>query len=372
MGNYYYQTTKSLFKLSIKQGIVWMLVLTLFGFIRYFHTDADADYYIDVEIINNFTVPVVLLIGFFNGVVLTYLEAHFLNTYAHRGSLGYIIFLGILLYICFVTAVLFVTYSLTVWETNQQFTLGNLKRFFLNGTSISFIIYLLIATFIFGFFKQVDRKFGPGNLMRMLRGDFYYPKEENRIFMFLDLNSSTTIAEDLGHIRYSRLLQDCFHDVSIVQKYKAEFYQYVGDEVVLTWNLKNGVINNNVIKAYYAFIDLLESKRDYYVKNYGLMPEFKAGVHYGKVTVTEVGDVKREIAFHGDVLNTASRIQGKCNEIGELFLVSGDVAALIGAVEGAKLQSISEVTLKGKNKQIEIFAVKRQKENPQTELALEH
>ena len=95
MGNYYYQSTKSLFKLSIKQGLAWMFVLTLFGFIRYYHTDADADYYIGADIINNFTVPVVLLIGFFNGVVLTYLEAHFLNTYAHRGSLGYIIFLGI-------------------------------------------------------------------------------------------------------------------------------------------------------------------------------------------------------------------------------------------------------------------------------------
>jgi len=45
---------------------------------------------------------------------------------------------------------------------------------------------------------QFNTKFGEGNLFNMIRGKYQTPREEQRIFMFLDLNSSTTIAEKLG------------------------------------------------------------------------------------------------------------------------------------------------------------------------------
>lgn len=62
------------------------------------------------------------------------------------------------------------------------------------------------------------------------------PREEDRIFLFLDLNSSTVLAEELGHIRYSELSKCCLADLALsVKKYKATVYQYVGDEAVLSW-----------------------------------------------------------------------------------------------------------------------------------------
>ena len=52
--------------------------------------------------------------------------------------------------------------------------------------------------------------------------------------MFLDMRSSTTIAEKLGHERFYALLNELFHEISQpVLQTKAEIYQYVGDEVVL-------------------------------------------------------------------------------------------------------------------------------------------
>jgi adenylate cyclase len=48
-------------------------------------------------------------------------------------------------------------------------------------------------------------------------------------------------------------------------------------------------------------------------------------VHLGDVTVSEVGVIKREIAYHSDVLNTAARIQGKCNEFEAGLLVSEEL-----------------------------------------------
>ncbi len=70
------------------------------------------------------------------------------------------------------------------------------------------LAYTGVASFGFNFLKQVSRKFGPGNLRRLLMGKYYHPRLENRIFLFLDLKSSTTHAERLGHNRYSSLIQD--------------------------------------------------------------------------------------------------------------------------------------------------------------------
>ena len=58
--------------------------------------------------------------------------------------------------------------------------------------------------------------------------------------MFLDMKSSTTIAEQLGHVRFYTLLNELFHEISQpVLQTKAEIYQYVGDEVVLTWEMEH-------------------------------------------------------------------------------------------------------------------------------------
>lgn len=96
------------------------------------------------------------------------------------------------------------------------------------------LIYVSLVCILINITKQINLKFGPGNLLNLLLGRFHKPRQDHRIFMFLDLKSSTTIAEKLGHIQYSQLLQDCFTDLTIVRDFKAEIYQYVGDEVVIS------------------------------------------------------------------------------------------------------------------------------------------
>jgi adenylate cyclase len=44
------------------------------------------------------------------------------------------------------------------------------------------------------------------------------------------------------------------------------------------------------------------------------------------VTTGEIGVLKKEIIFTGDVLNTAARIQGLCNQFNVDILISGDLA----------------------------------------------
>ncbi len=208
------------------------------------------------------------------------------------------------------------------------------------------------------FILQINEKFGQGVLFDMLRGRYHSPKEEDRIFMVLDLKSSTSHAEDLGHIKYSRLIQDCFFDLTdVVVEFGASIYQYVGDEVVLTWRLSKNKTLEKCIGVFFAYCGALEARKDHYEANFGFVPEFKAGLHAGRVTVAEVGEIKKELAYHGDPLNTVSRIQGKCNELGQRLLLSEQFARLADHPVGYSFVRLDEIKLRGKRQPITVYGV---------------
>ncbi|MEN1786127.1 MAG: adenylate/guanylate cyclase domain-containing protein [Bacteroidota bacterium] len=216
--------------------------------------------------------------------------------------------------------------------------------------------FILVTDFALSLVRQVSMMLGEGNLSKLLMGKFYSPREEHRIFMFLDLQSSTTIAEKLGHIRYSKLIQDCFNDLGIVVNYQAEIYQYVGDEAVLTWPLQQGLEEQHCLSAFFSFKELLQQNSAQYLKKYGCQPIFKAGVHAGLVTVTEVGRFKKEIAYHGDVLNTAARIQSQCNTLGQELLISKSLKDQLSHKDYS-FEPQGNIPLKGKQETVAIDAV---------------
>ena len=205
---------------------------------------------------------------------------------------------------------------------------------------------------------QVSDKFGQGILVNFLVGKYHQPKVENRIFLFMDLKDSTSIAEKLGHIGYSLLLQDCYYDLTeVVLRHNAQIYQYVGDEVVLTWETKKGLRDNNCIKAFFAYDELIQDKSKHYSKNHKIIPEFKAGLNAGEVTVAEIGEIKKDLAYHGDVLNTAARIQGKCNEFQKKFLISESMKVQLENQQEFNFRLMGNIKLRGKASSVPIYDV---------------
>ena len=176
--------------------------------------------------------------------------------------------------------------------------------------------------------------------------------------MFLDMKSSTTIAEQLGHVRFYSLLNELFYEISQpVLQTKAEIYQYIGDEVVLTWEVEHGLENSNCLKAFFMFQESLHRNSENYIKKFGVKPEFKAGLHFGKVISAQIGDLKREIVYNGDVLNTTSRIQDECNKYHRNCLVSGILMNRLQLTNGFQWERIDTVTLRGKETEVELFSV---------------
>jgi adenylate cyclase len=198
-------------------------------------------------------------------------------------------------------------------------------------------------------FLQINDKFGQGILWDFIRGKYHSPREEERVFMFVDLMNSTHIAEKIGNENYHHLLKEFFTDITRpILHNKGEIYQYVGDEVVISWKMKNGIENNQCLKC---FFDMRKTMADFgsrYLKKFGLIPEFKAGVHFGKVIAGEIGIIKRDITFSGDVLNTAARIQGKCNEYKVNFLASDALLERMNVDRQFYRIPMGRIELKGK------------------------
>ncbi|MDM8172982.1 adenylate/guanylate cyclase domain-containing protein [Olivibacter sp. 47] len=221
-----------------------------------------------------------------------------------------------------------------------------------NGLVWAFIVALT------QFLLQVSSKFGHETFLHILTGKYNTPKAEKRIFMFLDLNASTTIAERLGNERYHSLLKDFFADITNpILENKGNIYQYVGDEVVVAWSYKDGLEKSHCLRCFFDIKMTIEDKKDKYEQSYGLVPTFKAGIHSGNVIAGEIGVVKRDITYSGDVLNTTSRILGKCGEFKEEVIISADLLSLLNSAKEYSSKLLGSIRLRGKEREVAILAL---------------
>ena len=132
----------------------------------------------------------------------------------------------------------------------------------------------------------------------------------------------------------------------------------VGDEIVVTWRHQKGVRGNNCLDCFTAMKAALRSREAQYRSAFGLAPTFKAGIHLGRVTSGEIGVVKREIIFSGDVLNTTARIQGLCNQYKVDLLVSEQLTDTLVLPPDWEGHSLGEVSLRGRNEKIKLYTIR--------------
>ncbi|WEA00642.1 adenylate/guanylate cyclase domain-containing protein [Mucilaginibacter sp. SJ] len=263
------------------------------------------------------------------------------------------------LFISIITYSLIIFFWLTVFNEIPFDSISNhiLYSSFQKTFWIDFIFSILSAI-SFTIFMEVKSLLDTGFFFKYLTGRYHVQVEEERIFMFLDLQSSTSIAERLGSITYSSMLKELFDDLTVpVLATHAEIYQYVGDEVILTWPGRTGIKNNRCLYCFQYIEASIAKKRDYYQKKFGVTPQFKAGLHIGKAVATIVGKVKKEIVYHGDVLNTTARMQSLCNHYQESMIVSKVLIDQLNIVELNAI-SLGEIELRGKTNSLELIGLR--------------
>ncbi|WP_229418452.1 adenylate/guanylate cyclase domain-containing protein [Flagellimonas chongwuensis] len=225
-------------------------------------------------------------------------------------------------------------------------------------TFLSTMVSLTFSIFVSLLYSGISEHLGHNVLINFFMGKYHRAKEEFRVFMFLDMKSSTSLAEQLGHKKYFQFLSDYYNQLSnAIIQCKGEVYQYVGDEIVVTWEKSDGLQNNNCIRCFYAMKQSLLKKSTYFENTYGLTPSFRAGLHLGQVTTGEIGALKKEIFFTGDVLNVTARIQKLCKPLKQDIIVSEQLAEQLKG-NGLSFESLGSTELEGRKKTEKLFAPK--------------
>ena len=219
------------------------------------------------------------------------------------------------------------------------------------------IVYWVVIFFITQLFMLINERYSPGVFLDIFLGRYIQPKIERRIIMFMDLKDSTPIAEKLGHQLYFKFIRDFIYQVSAaIIEYEGRIYQYVGDEAVSSWLFDK----KNTKKCMGAVIMArknIQLMSEHFRREYGIVPEFRVGIHLGDVTVGEIGVIKKDLAMTGDTMNTTARIRSATNELNHNFIVSSDFIEAID-LEEWQTENLGAVDLKGKGAEVQLFSLR--------------
>lgn len=351
----------SFLQLFFTSVVFWLLAFIFFMAIRYNGLVEELAIYTDEDL----GLPIFafykygVILGLLLGVCYAIIEYLFDEFLSKKLILGVSVVAKSLIYLILIIIVL----SLLSFRIEEQIDIDlpnergwwRTDPFFWNT-----VIFFVSASIVFSLIRIANDKFGRGMFLNILLGKYRKPREEERILMFLDLKDSTKIAEQIGHIKYSKFIQECFRDLNkVLNKHDAEVYQYVGDEAVVTWTTKKGFKKDNCVNLFFAFQEQLKKRHQFYSSEFGFEPIFKAGIHFGKLMIAEVGTMKKEIAYHGDVINTASRIQSLCNSYDSSLLISETILNNLRTKSLFKIDSKGIINLKGKEKSVEVFGLSK-------------
>lgn len=253
---------------------------------------------------------------------------------------------------------IYFTYSLLI---EQQPVAEAFNKFIENTFRSNWLLEKLPEWFLLFILTQlaleINHNYSQGVFFNIIVGKYLHPRDESRIIMFIDLKDSTPIAEKLGHTEYFKFIRDVIYCMSAgIAEYDGRVYQYVGDEIVAWWPHTAA----NARKCVNALIEarkVLNKNTAVFKRGYGIIPEYKVGIHSGNVTVGQVGITKKDLVISGDTINTAARIRSACTELNQKYLASREFIELLN-MKDRQSESMGLVDLKGKNENIELFALK--------------
>lgn len=224
-----------------------------------------------------------------------------------------------------------------------------------------------VAIALFALFVELDRRRGlerflpPTVVERVIQGDRLRLEGERRVVtvVFTDLRGSTALADTLdaesvvGIVNlYLRTMARAVVDRGgIIDK-------FTGDGLMAIF----GVMSDAPTGARAAAGSALDMRAAVAALNVERaaagQPVLKhgVGIHIGEVVLGAIGLPERsDYTAMGDTVNTASRMESLCKELGVDAVLSGDLAAqLDGAIA---IRPLGEATVKGKAQPIAVFTL---------------
>ncbi|MBS0527627.1 MAG: adenylate/guanylate cyclase domain-containing protein [Proteobacteria bacterium] len=224
------------------------------------------------------------------------------------------------------------------------------------GASLVFAVAMSVGTNVV---LEIGMLLGFGTLKNLFTGRYVQPRREQRAFLLIDMCDSTGLAERLGAVPFHELLNDFFRDVSdAALECGAEIHKYVGDEAILTWP-QRAVTDGDCLRCPFIAGELIEERREHYVARYTAVPAFRAALHFGEIVAGEIGDVRREIAYVGDTLNSTARLLDAAKQIGREVLASDDLLAQAALPPEIRAEKLPTLSVRGRSRPLGVSALAR-------------
>jgi adenylate cyclase len=218
------------------------------------------------------------------------------------------------------------------------------------------VIPVVIAFSVIGIVVMRTVHFiGIETLFHLTVGTYHRPVLQEKVLVFLDINNSTALAEQLGAVRTKSLVGKFLFDISKpITDHGGEIYLYKGDGLIALWDWHDAIRGNRILRTIDAVFATIARERGEYLEQFGVVPSFRIGVHGGEVVVSEQGDTKRAIGVYGSTINIAARMEEAAKAHHIACAISGDVAEHLLDEEG-RLVPIGQERVRGSSTEIPIY-----------------
>ncbi len=179
--------------------------------------------------------------------------------------------------------------------------------------------------------------------------------------LFADIRGFTSISEKLTAEEVSMILNEYFTAIEpIISKYNGVINKFIGDAVMAIFGEPIQDLNHakNAVLCANEMLKKVDELRDKWLFEGKPKIEIGIGINTGEAFVGNIGSEKRlEYTVIGDMVNLASRIESYNKVYKTNLLISSSTYSYVSSI--ADVIKISEVTIRGKSKKMDIYEVLR-------------
>lgn len=186
-------------------------------------------------------------------------------------------------------------------------------------------------------------------------------KRANVTVLFADIRGFTSMSEKMSAEEVSVILNEYFTEIEpIISRHNGVINKFIGDAVMAIFGEpiqdKDHAINS--VKCANEMLKKVKELQEKWINEGKPKIEIGVGINTGEVFVGNIGsEIRLEYTVIGDVVNLASRIESYNKVYKTNFLISATTYDKVRNI--ADVIKISEVSIRGKSKKLDIYEVLR-------------
>lgn len=304
-----------------------------------------------------------ICIGLLLGLMIGAFEVYVFYPRLQRNSFLLILTVRVVVYTAciMITILTIVTISRAIRNDQSFFTAlqsQESRDYIFRGNFQYALMFTILAAVLTNFARLVSFKIGRGILTDFFLGQYHQPKQRERVFVFIQVTNAEVVLRNSKIEAYHQFINKLFREISIIaMRHNGYVYEYVDDQVILYWRCNRNDWPDAVINFYHEVLQSLKAQEVYFTRIYNLVPSLQWGAHGGKVIQAEIGEIKTEIVFHGDVLNTAARIAALERADSNALIFSQYIFDCMQKKEGVNISPVGTIELRGKLQPVSLYSV---------------